>query len=137
MSDLNIRNVPETLIQALKVEAAETSQTLREVCIERLSFVLHEKEKPISAPPRKTVPARKKSNGELSAHDEKRMAELNSRFDEHIRDEMEKPSRLARVMAAVPEVRPAVEVLAPDSRYQRPGHSIGCRCLMCFPPASK
>jgi len=91
----------------------------------------------VSASPRKTIPPRKKSNGKLNAHDEKRMAELNGRFDEHIRDEMEKPSRLARIMASVPEVRPAAEILAPQSIYQRPAHAANCGCLSCRPPKGK
>lgn len=139
MANLNLRNVPADLIRALKIEAAETNVTLREVCIDRLSFVLHRDEKMESAPERKKVAGKKpKSNGKLSPRDEKRMTELNDRFEEHIQDEMEKPTRLARVMASVPEVHPAAEILPPvDLRYQRPGHSVGCRCLVCNSPASK
>jgi hypothetical protein len=83
-----------------------------------------------------SAPARK-SNGKLNAHDKKRMAELNGRFDEHLQDEMEKPSRLARIMASVPEVRPAAEILAPQSIYQRPAHAANCGCLSCRPPKGK
>jgi hypothetical protein len=39
MSDLNIRKVPDDLIRALKIEAAENGKTLRDVCIERLERV--------------------------------------------------------------------------------------------------
>jgi hypothetical protein len=80
-----------------------------------------------------SAPARK-SSGKLNAQDEKRMAELNGRFDEHIRDEMEKPSRLARIMASVPEVRTAAEILPPRSIYQKPAHAANCGCLSCRPP---
>ena len=41
MTNLNIRNFPEDLLRALKVEAAERGTTLREVSIDLLSFVLH------------------------------------------------------------------------------------------------
>jgi plasmid stability protein len=45
MGDLNIRNVPDELQRALKVEAAESGKTLREICIDLLSFVLHRRGK--------------------------------------------------------------------------------------------
>lgn len=89
----------------------------------------------VSAPQRKTVTARKKSNGKLSPRDEKRMTELNDRFEEHIQDEMEKPTRLARVMAAVPEVRPAVDIVSPV--YEKPSHAPNCSCYSCRPPREK
>src|ERR1700728_1238048 len=38
MPDLNLRKVPSELIQALKVEAAETNSTLYQVCVDWLSF---------------------------------------------------------------------------------------------------
>lgn len=36
MSDLNLRDIPEEMIRSLKVDAAVSGKTLRELCMERL-----------------------------------------------------------------------------------------------------